>query len=50
MKIISVTKKPASGPEAPISKSAFRFGIGDLILITAPIVPNGFSKKGGIGM
>jgi len=32
-------KRPARGPAAPISKSARRLGIGDLILMKAPKVP-----------
>jgi hypothetical protein len=32
--------KPAIGPDAPISMSAFRVRIGDFIFINAPKVPN----------
>ena len=42
----SITINPATGPAAPISKSAFLDVIGDLILIKAPIVP----KREGKGM
>jgi hypothetical protein len=34
----------------PMSKRDFLELIVDLILIIAPIVPNGFSRKGGIGI
>ena len=36
--------KPAIGPAIPISKSADRDGIGLLILINAPMVPNRLGK------
>ena len=40
--------KPAIGPLAPTSNKAFRFGMGSLIEIKAPIVPKG-NNIGGIG-
>src|SRR5215218_6741576 len=43
-----MTRKPASGPATPMSKSARRDGIGDLILMNAPSVPA--MKGGGMGM
>ena len=42
------TSKPAIGPLAPTSNSALRLGIGSLMEINAPIVPNG-NIIGGIG-
>jgi len=42
-----MTRKPASGPATPMSKSARRDGMGDLILMKAPSVPA--MKGGGIG-
>ncbi len=46
----SVTMKPASGPAIPMSKSAFRFGIGSRIRMKAPKVPGRrlTPKKAGI--
>src|SRR5438270_11360308 len=43
-----MTRKPASGPATPMSKSARREGIGDLILMNAPSVPA--MNGGGMGM
>src|ERR1051326_6871675 len=42
------TRNPASGPATPMSKSARREGIGDLILMNAPSVPTMIG--GGMGM
>ena len=42
------TSKPAIGPLAPTSNKAFRFGIGSLIDMKAPIVPS-MNNIGGMG-
>jgi len=39
-------KSPPNGPETPISRSAFRLGIGLLLFIMAPSVPKGGKGKG----
>ena len=49
MDTTTATTKPANGPETPISTRASRFGIGDRILINAPIVPM-IKSGGGTGM
>src|SRR5687767_10282575 len=43
-----MTRKPASGPATPMSKSARREGMGERILMKAPSVPA--RKGGGTGM
>ena len=43
-------RRPSTGPDAPMSKSAFRFGIGSRMLIIAPNVPSnvpGAGRKNG---
>ena len=40
----SVTARPPSGPDAPISTSALRLGMGSRREMNAPMVPNGGMK------
>ena len=44
------TRNPQIGPAAPMSRSAFRSGMGSFIDINAPIVPKGNSGFGGMGI
>ena len=45
----TATTRPAIGPAAAMSKSAFRLRVGDRIWMMAPIVPNR-NRGGGAGM
>ena len=44
------TKNPQIGPAAPMSRSAFRSGMGSFMDMNAPIVPKGNIGFGGIGI
>jgi len=50
MSTMIVTRKPAIGPAMPISNKDFLEEKLERMRMTAPSVPNGFTRNGGAGI